>query len=192
MTPAQLDLIKADITANPDLAAFPAGQDGDQGIADLYNKTAVPDFAVWRTDASTDAILDAVDGTKYTPVDVPSAADLPAASALYLNRCAIINIKQMNLQTFTVGRATLNASKVGTRKGLQDCVTAVPAGANGVNVNPGGALGVTVLNTLWRLGRRIEKLLVTGTAATGGVSAGVMGFEGQISYSDIRDARARP
>lgn len=191
MTPAQLDAIKADIAANPDLAAFPQTQDGADGVAQLYNAFDAT-FKVWNTAAPTDAIFDAVDWTKYTPNMKPLVGDIPARAAFIMNNALLTNIKQMNLQNMLFGRQSIDGSKLGIRKGLQDSVTGVPAGAAGADVDPGGALGVTVVTALVRPARRIEKLLVTSTPTTGGVTAGLMGFEGQVSYPDIVAARARP
>jgi hypothetical protein len=191
-TLAQLQTIKADILASPDLNGFPDNGDGEFEIARLYNLEAVPAFVVWRTDAPIDGILDAIDLTKYTPIDVPSTADLPATSAAWLNRSQNILVKQGNLILLTQGRDTLNTAKVSIRNGLKDAVTGVPAGAGGAGTAPGGASGSTVLTACLRNAKRIEKLLATasqGSDQTGTVTARVMGFEGSISPQDIHNAK---
>lgn len=187
MTPAQLQTLRDDIANSPDLVGKQ-----DYEISALYNADAAPTYLVWRTDASTDAVMDAIDWTKYTPNMRPQLADTPARAAFILNLLGNINIKQMNLQNMLFGRATVDATKAGIRKGLQDAVTAVPAGAAGAEIDPGGALGATVLLTMTRPARRIEKLLVTSTPTTGGVQAGVMGFQGTVSPQDISDVLAMP
>lgn len=186
MTPAQLAAIKADILASPDLSALPNNSDGAFEIARLYNLPASPAFNVWRTDAPVDAILDAVNWSQYTPTD---AAD---NTATYTNRMLAIQTKQMNLQNMVLGRTTINAAKVNIRAGLRDAVIAVPAGAGGASVSPGGASGANVLTACVRPATRIEKLLATasqGSDTTGSTTARVMGFEGSVSYQDIEAAR---
>lgn len=184
MTPAQNAAIKADIAANSDLNIFPNNSDGSYAIAELYNLPAVPAFNVWRTDAPVQAIYDAINWSLYTPVDAPEASGLYAARAL------AIQTKQMNLQNMLIGRDTLNCSKLNVRAGLRDAVIAVPAGANGVSVSPGGASGATVLANCIRPATRLEKLLSVGSAATGSTTANLLGFEGIVSYRDIDTARA--
>ena len=65
LTAAQHVVVKADILANPDLAAQPAGADGSFEIARLYNLEAVPVFVVWRTDVPTKDIKKAINWTEY-------------------------------------------------------------------------------------------------------------------------------
>jgi hypothetical protein len=56
-------------------------------------------------------------------------------------------------------------------------------------VNPGGVSGTNVLSACTRDARLIEKILTTGPATTGAVTADVMGYEGAISAYDVMDAR---
>ena len=189
MTPAQLATIKADILANPDLNAFPAGLDGSYGIAALYNLPAVPAFTVWRTDTPVSAINDAIDDTKFTPTDLPTVTQLPAEAMLWLNRSQMVLIKQANLQRLLQGRDTVDASKANVRASLRDALIALPTGANGANTSASGASAVNALTACTRAATRIEKLLVTSSPQTGTVAAGVMGYEGQVSYQHIEAAR---
>lgn len=189
LTLQQLQTIKADIAAHADMNTQSANSDGSFAIADLYNQPSSPPVIVWRTDAPTDGIFNAIDGTKYTPVDVPDAASAP----LYTARAEAIQIKQMNLQNLTIGRASLNTALPNIRAWLRDCVTALPAGASGAPIPAGGASGATVLNACTRTATRIEALLCAtsqGSDTTGTVAARVMVFEGSISYQQIDAARA--
>lgn len=186
MTPEQLAAIKADILANPDLNAQPATSGGAYEIARLYNLPASPDFVVWRTDAPVDAILDAINWSLYTPSDAPDG------TATFTNRLLAIQTKQMNLQNMLIGRSSINAAKPNIRGGLRDAVIAVPAGAGGASVSPGGASGATVLANCIRKATRIEKVLATasqGSDTTGTTTARVMGFEGAITSDDVQAAR---
>lgn len=180
LTTAQKATLKAAIQADaPLLALYTASPNGAQDVADELNKIATPAFKVWRTEAHVTDILDAVNWSLYTPVD---AVDV---TVLFSNRLLMIQTKQMNLQNMLVGRDTINMSKSNIRAGLRDAVIQIPAGAGGSNVNPGGGSGATVLNVCVRDANRIEKILTTGTAQTGTVSADVMSFEGRITYQDV-------
>ena len=52
LTAAQLATLKADILADPVLAAQPMNPDGAIAIADAYNALAAPAFIVWKTEVS--------------------------------------------------------------------------------------------------------------------------------------------
>jgi hypothetical protein len=184
LTLAQKQAIKADILAQPDLNAVPLTTDGAYEIARLYGLPPAVGMTVWKTNASVTDILDAIDFSKYTPVDAPEI------TGIYAARAWAINIKQMNLQTMLQGRDTINAAKATIRASLRDAVIALPSGASGVNVASGGASGATVLTACTRAANRIEKLLTTGPQTTGATTADVMGFEGTLTYNDIIDSRA--
>ena len=186
MTPQQLATVKAAILADPALSAQPMNSDGAFAIAAALNLPASPQENVWRTNASVQAINDAIDWAKYTPVD---AAD---GTAIYTNRLLLIQSKQMNLQCMLIGRDTVDASKANVRAGLRDAVINIPACANGASVQAGGASGVTVMNKCIRPALRIEDILATGQATTGGVTAKIMGYEGTMSYQEVEQARALP
>ena len=183
MTPAQLQTLGAYIAADPVLSAIPNSNDGAYEVAALLNADASPVYSVWRTNASVQEVYDAIDWAKFTPTD---AAD---GSNIYTNRLLMIQTKQMNLQNILMGRDTVNARKANVREGLRDAVIQLPAGVAGSMVAAGGASGVNVLNKLIRPARLIEKILVTGTATTGSVTAGLMGFGGTVSPSDVSAAR---
>ena len=184
MTPAQLQLIKTEIQNDATLNSAPNNSDGADFIARELNKIAVPDFLVWRTEAPVGAVYDAISWDKFTPTD---AAD---STVTYSNRLLAVQTKQMNLQNMLVGRETIDASKTNVRLGLRDAVIALPTGVGGAAVTAGGASGVNVLNALTRKATRVEKVLATGSATSGTVTANLMGFEGAIQYPDVEAARA--
>lgn len=186
LTTAQLQAVKADITANPDLNTVPAGLDGSYEIARLYNLPPAVAMSVWRTDTPVQAIFNAITWANYTPND---AAD---GTQIYQNRCYLLSIKQMNLQTM-LANSPINTANPLTRGGVRDAVVSLPAGTAGAMISAGGASGVTVLNACLRNANRIEKLLATASQAsdtTGTVTARVMGFEGRLNHNDIEEAKA--
>ena len=159
MISAQVQLLKADMTAKM-LAGQPLFGLQDFAIAAYYNTATTTD--IWRTDAPVDAILDAIDWSKYTPAD---AAD---ATAIFTNRTLAIQTKQMNLQNMLIGRDSLNAAKSNIRAGLRDAVVGVPAGALGALISPGGPSGSLVLAACIRKASNSEVLLSTTTGGTTG------------------------
>lgn len=179
MTPAQLQAIKADIAADPVMSALPRNGDSNYEIARLYNLPPAVAMSVWNTSAKVKDINDAIDFSKYTPVDAPDG------TTVQTNRLLTIQTKQMNLQYITIGRETVDASKVNVRKGLQDAVVQLPAGAAGAYVSAGGVAGVNVLTAMLRNATRAEKLLNAGTSTTGTVTANLLGFEGTVTDRDI-------
>lgn len=181
LTTAQLATLKADILANSDMNAQPAGNTGAYAIAALYNAASSTD--VWRTEAPVSAITDAIDWSKYTPVD---AAD---GTAIFTNRLLVIQTKQMNLQSMIQGRTSVDASKANLRAGLRDAVIALPAGASGAAVAAGGTGGATVLAALVRKATRFEKLFAVTSAQTGTVTANLLALEGNVSSDDVQTAR---
>lgn len=159
MISSQIQLLKTDMTAKQ-AAGQPLAGLNDVAIAAYYNTATATD--IWRTDAPVDAILDAIDWSKYTPSD---NAD---ATTVFSNRVLSIQTKQMNLQNMIIGRDFLNAAKPNIRGGLRDAVIAVPAGAAGAAVSPGGPGGALVLAVCVRKANNVEVVLSTTTNGTTG------------------------
>lgn len=182
LTPAQVATLKDSIIANT--ASYPDAVDQRDGpiIAAFYNTLASPDYLVWRSDASVDDALDAIDFSKYTPTD---AAD---TTTIYTNRLGVINIKQMNLQIMLQGRTKINAAKLNIRTALRDAVILIPSGASGANVQAAGAGGVTLMTMLVRKATVFEKLFASSAPTLGGVTANLMAVEGQVQAQQIVDA----
>lgn len=190
MTPAQLTALRQAIDANPTWAAIPNNSDGNYALAALLNAPAVPAFNVWRTEAPVNAILDAINWGTYTPSDAIASADPTLTQQV--GRLLAIQTKQMNLQLMVQGREVINCSRPNVRGGLRDAVIQVPSGANGAATSPGGANGATVLAQCIRNATEAEKILATASQAsdtTGATTARVMGFEGNVSPTDVETAR---
>jgi len=179
-TPSQLVLIRAAIDADPALSSMPQTSSGADAIATALNATANPAFVVWQSSTSAQVIFDAVSWANLTP------ADAPDGTTLWTNRALACQGKQFNLQTILAGRETISSNKASIRAGLQDALTSLPSGTGGVLRSGGWA---TVQTAMQRNATRAEKALITSGAGTTG-SPGNLGFEGQLSYVDIQDARA--
>lgn len=65
LTPAQLTTLKADINADPVLAAHPNNSDGAFAIAVAYNLPASPVFRVWKTNVPTAVCKQAMVWTEF-------------------------------------------------------------------------------------------------------------------------------
>lgn len=190
MTPAQLTALRQAIDANPTWVAIPNNSDGNYTLAALLNAQASPAFSVWRTDAPVNAILDAINWGTYTPSDTIALTDPTLTQQV--GRLLAIQTKQMNLQLMVQGREVINCSRPNVRGGLRDAVIQVPSGANGAATSPGGANGATVLAQCIRNATEAEKILATASQAsdtTGATTARVMGFEGNVSPTDVETAR---
>lgn len=177
LTTAQATTIRNAIQADSALMAF-INASQHQPVADAMNTPSAS--GAWRKDAVVDDIQNAIDYTKYTPTDAPTDTTL-----VYSNRLLSVQTKQMNLQNMLLGRASFDATKTTNRSSLRDAVIALPTGASGASISAGGASGVTVLTACTRLATRAEALLFTSSPTTGTVTAGIMGWEGLLSASDI-------
>lgn len=60
----QYETLNQHIENTPELNAFPNNEDGAQGIADLLNLQAVPDFTVWKTLVNKSSVGATFDGSE--------------------------------------------------------------------------------------------------------------------------------
>ena len=183
LTTAQQATLAAAIQAAPDLNSQPAGSDGAFEVARLLNLPSSPVVTLWRTDAPVADIFDAIDFTKYTPTDAPDE------TVSKLTRSINLQIKQINLQLLLQGRDRVNANKANVRNALRDAVISLPSGVGGASTSSGGASGATVLTACTRTALRGEGILAGADTTTGSVTAKLIGYEGQISLSDVLTAR---
>lgn len=102
LNPSQLQSLKADIAADPTLAALPNTADDAFTIAATYNATAVPDFWVWRSSVPSYEYRGS-NGIVWTEVDGLSVG------------------KARIFEWLTVGLTTpINAADANVRAGLQN------------------------------------------------------------------------
>ena len=176
LTPAQIAVLKAAITAEIDPTFVALRQAGATGaMTAWYNAPST--YVVWRTTTPTSDIFDAVIWANLTP------ADTPDGTALWQNRSLACQGKQFNVQIMLAGIDNVGTGKPNIRAGLQDALTNVPAGPAGAAIGAGWA---AVRVAMQRAATRAEKLYATGlgTAAT----PGVLGFEGGLAEYDIVQA----
>jgi hypothetical protein len=156
---AQLQAIRADITASPDLAAQPNSSDGNYEVARLYNLPATPTFWVYRTLVTLREIVDTMDWSEV--------GNLTTANNERLQSMGLWAVEGVN-----------PASSATNIRAFFDNVF---SGAVGTNTR-------AALAALWRRpARRAERLFVTGTGST--AAPGMLVWEGVIAPADIEQAR---
>ena len=160
LTPAQLATLKADILADPVLAAYPMNSDGAFDIAKKYEEIVSPAFIVWRSSVSQDEITQ--NGFTWTEVDNLTVGKSRIWEWMFANQ-----------------NRTFNPSKANVRAGIVECWSGT-AGKNAVQA--------AVLAHCKRSANRAEKLFATGTGSD--ATPATMGFEGRLSYQDVESARA--
>lgn len=162
LTTAQLQTMKSDILANPDLNGKPNTPDGAQAIADLYNLNSAPAFTVWKTNVGITEVGDKFNGAEL--------AGLTTAN-------------QTRLQTIAMySAAGVNPSLPDRRQFFDD----VFSGAGGNITRP------ALLALWKRLAWRGEKLYATGTGSDAVPATLSLTAFGAVSMQNVQDARALP
>lgn len=159
LTPQQAAILAADINADPAFASLPNTSENAFVIATAYNQLAVPAFIVWRTSVSQDEIMQ--NGFDWVQVDNLSVGKSRIWEWMFDNETR-----------------TINPSKVNVRAGIAEAWKGTAAML---------AVQAAILERCKRNATRIEKLLSTGTGSS--ASPATMGFDGDISYSDIEAVR---
>lgn len=134
LTPEQQAILKADILADPVLAAYPMNSDGAFDIAKKYEEI-IPAFIVWKTSVQQDEITQ--NGFTWTEVD-----------NLTVGKARIWEWMFGNISR------SFNPSKPNVRAGIVECWSGT-AGKNAVQA--------AVLVHCKRSANRAEKLFATGT-----------------------------
>lgn len=179
LTATQVVALRAACFADPTAAAFFTGAGDAAGLQTYLNGPSGAN--AWRTDASINAVLDAINWSLYTPTDIVASAE-PLLTQ-QVARLLTIQTKQMNLQLMLQGREILNCARPNVRGGLRDAVIQIPSGVSGANTSPGGSNGATVLAQCVRSANRAEVMLAAQSQAsntTGTTTARVLTWEGSV------------
>jgi hypothetical protein len=156
---SQLATLKQAIESDPALSAAPLNSDGAFFIAAELNKTAAPDFIVWRTSVTQDEIMQ--NGFDWTRVDNLSVGLARVWEWMFANADRAINPAKPNV------RAGIEAVWKGTAADL--------------------AVRSAVYVHCKRKGTRAEKLFAIGAGSD--AAPAVMTFEGDLNYLDVERAR---
>lgn len=164
LTTQQLAALKADIAADPTLAALPQTPDNAFAVAAAYNLNAAPDYWVWRTSVPQLEIVSTTteDGTVWS---------WPAFIARSQGERDCW--REMFADTGYV-----NASLANVRQGFGDIFSGT--------ANNAAAQRTHLLAIGRRRATRAEKLFSIGTGST--ASPATMAFEGQLTFNDVLNA----
>lgn len=168
LSPAQLQVLKADILADPVLSARPNTADDAYAIAMAYNTTATPDFWVLRT---------SVREAEYT--------SMPSPDGTFWSWPAFIarSLQEQNAWTrMFMGTGAVNPSLPNVQQGFADIFSGTQ--------NAAPAQRAHLLACSRRKATRAEKLFATGTGST--AAPATMGYEGSLTYIDVQNARNLP
>ncbi len=172
LTPAQLATLKANIAADPVLAAKPNNSDGNAEIAAAYDLPAAPAFWAWRTTVLENEF------TRDPALGTDGATVSNWSWTVYIARTQ--GERDAWARLFMGGAGGCNPSLANVRQAVTD----IFSGA-------GGATQRThLLNVARRTTTRAEKLFAAGTGTA--ASPAVMGFEGRLSAADVDAARNLP
>ena len=133
LTPQQYAAIKAEITADPVLAAQPMNSDGAYNIAAALNLPASPDFIVWKTSVTSQEIGNAM-----------NANEVGGLTTANTNRLMVM--ERYSGGTFSPARADMRAGFDGVFSGAGGALTRA-----------------ALLTLYKRSATRFEKVLATGT-----------------------------
>lgn len=181
LTTAQLQTLKAAILAETDQEFAGYRANGQTGLMAQWLNGNHATVKAWDANASWEAVQNAIDYAKYTP----SAANTPTDAA-GTNRMLAILLKLAVQQNMLIGmQQRIDATDTGTVDALLDTVMAVPAGAGGALVAPGGASGVNVAAALTRPATRAEAIFGGQDVTKGTVTAKMLTRPGSITDADI-------
>lgn len=155
---AQQLTLKNSILADPILSALPPSSDSAFQIADVYNQPEANTWIVWKSFVTQDEIMQ--NGMDWTRIDNLSVGKARIWDWMFKNSAQAINPSKANI------RAGIDATWVGTASDL--------------------AVRAAVYVHCKRQATRLEKILSSGTGSD--ASPATMGYEGLISYSDVKDA----
>ncbi len=168
-TSAQLDTLKADLTANQTQAFLDFKSDPDNTtkanvVAGIYNGIASPDFWVWRT--------------MVTQADVVGTTTADGTTWSWTTYISRSQGERDGWREMFADGGFVDASQANVRQGFADIFSGASAGAPAQRTH------------LLTIGRRkatiAEKLFATGTGST--ASPATMGAEGVLVYNSVQAA----
>lgn len=177
--------LKAGILAETDpvfVALRQAGSTGEMAI--WLNQPHATELA-WRKAASWGLIFAAIDGSLYTP----QPARVSAANDATATKLLLVNLLKLTMQqNYLLAMQTVDATNTDARDALVDQVTNVYTLEANNRTHPGGAGGADIAPHLARPALRGELIFGGPTSVTGGVTARVLAWEGQVTDNDVIQA----
>ena len=177
--------LKAGILAQTDPVFVALRQAGSTGQMAVWLNQPHDTELAWRKAASWGPIFAAIDGSLYTP----QPAQVTAANDATATKLLLVNLLKLTMQqNYLLAMQTVDATNADARDALVDQVTNVYT-LNGTNrANPGGIGGADIAPHLARPALRGELIFGGQTSTTGGVTARVLTWEGQVSDNDVIQA----
>ena len=173
LTQSQLAALKAEITNDPTLSAFPNNTDGAFEIAKALNLQASPDFWVWRTSVAKN---------EYTQGTSPDGTTFNWTGTGFITRSQ--GERDAWRELFNGGGVGGNSNAVNpSLPSVRQAFTDIFSGATA----PAPANRAHMAAISRRLATRAEKLFATGVGSS--ASPATMSFEGQVSYQEVDVAR---
>ena len=171
LTAAQYAALKADIQADPALAALAGTPDGRFEIARLYNLAAAPDYYVWRTSVTED---------EFTMAAGADVANGGAATTWSWTGAGYISRSQGERDAWArlFRSGACNPSLANVRQAFGDILSG--------NTAPAPANRNHMLVLAKRRATRAEKLFAAGTGSF--AAPAVMGAEGALDFADVEAA----
>jgi hypothetical protein len=159
-----------------------ANGDACDVAAAWYNLTAAGPWIVWR-DLPMDTVRSLITYAAMTP------ADTPDGTQVWANRSLACQGKQFNLQNLTIGLTVANMKRTNYRAAIQDCLTAIPAGAGGSSI---AANWTGVRDAAKFSATNAEKVLSTGTGTNANPADLPVGIgdqaAGTLTGQNVQDA----
>lgn len=157
LTPAQREVVRQDILADPVLSALPPSSDAINAIILAYIQPASPVCTVWKTRVSQDEIEQ--NGFDWVQVDNLTVGKARIWEWMFNNSERVINPSRLNV-----------------RQGVDEAWKGTAAML---------AVRAAVYVHLKRPANRLEKLFATGACTDAAPST--MGVEGEMNYEEIRE-----
>lgn len=163
LTTQQLQTLKAFITADPVLNAFPNNSDGNFEIAVRLNLPATPAFVVWKTSVNVTDIMQ--NGFDWTRVDN-------------------LTVGKARIWEFMTSAGVLNPSLANVRAGFEACFSVEVAD---------GPTRQAIYNHCLQNATVLQKLFATGAGTNPtnhGIGPATMAVSGPVSHSEVEQARS--
>lgn len=161
LTTQQLAAVKADILANPTLAAYPNTADGAFEIAAYYALNATPNLFVWRTNVPIDEIM--FNGFDWTRIDN-------------------LTVGKARIWEEMIGLGHINPAQANVRAGVLAAF-----GTTGDLAMRTAIFGHCQRPANWL--EKLFATGIGTTTTDQGTGPATMVFEGTVSYIDIQQAR---
>lgn len=156
LTPAQQEVVRQDILADPVLAALPPSSDAINAIITAYGQPASPLCVVWKTRVSQDEIEQ--NGFDWVQVDNLTVGKARIWEWMFNNNERVINPSRLNV-----------------RLGVDEAWKGAAAML---------AVRAAIYVHLKRPANRLEKLFATGSCTD--ASPSTMSIEGDMNYEEVR------